>query len=712
MEFNTTPYTSSSSAMDRSYYEPEKEQVSIERPIIPISQIGQTVPEKDPRTGAHILQTTQAAIRAGASRIQWVQTTPSNNPIGGRVKSYGKEEREAIRELIKANEVEVAGWEMPTSSITNMSGYNGQSGNISEEKRHEDMNEVRDAIRFIGEVASGGGIDIWSQEFPRTMFDATFNNRKDAAKGWTFKAYDQEHEMAVKHLVDDRTGRIIQEIRLNQEINYPVWNKYNPENKDLWNKYGGQAYRDEEGNWVTQGDYVDYQNKKLDRKNRVARYDYEKHTLDIKPRSWKDFEDEAKEINEERARERGIPVERLSEDERATPQEAFLYASTESQQAISEAYGREYQGNIENANKMLTKLKEAKRYYEQLEASVGHDKEALARLKKPDGRFDEFITPDYRLPTDIIEEQIRSMEDRVRFSRDMAMGQFQSAADLELTRKHIQTAERYAKKKSIESYAELGVYAMQETKAMKTERPIHVGPELGWPGAWGGHPEEFIELIKKSRNKMVELLTSPQIREGKERGKQNPYFDPSITREKAEDMAKMHLRGVWDSSHQGMWLNYFRRKPGESEDERLKEFNNWYLEQVNKIISEDVVGDIQAVDSASGAHGHLPAGQGIFPVVESVKRFRDAGWGGAVVSEGHEEEQFGQSRILLETWKAFGAGIGTPGYTSVVPGGPSGGPTWGSVQHAYFGQGQSPYFVFGAYAPSNDWSLWSQVQLE
>ncbi|MBS3128141.1 hypothetical protein J4410_03275 [Candidatus Woesearchaeota archaeon] len=714
MEFHTAPYTTPYTPMERGYYEPPKDSVSIEEPIVSISSIGQTVPEKDPRTGAHIIQTTQAAIRAGASRIQWVQTTPSTNPIGGRVKSYGKDAREALRELIKVNEVQVAGWEMPTSSITNLSGYNPQSGNISEEKRHEDMNEVRDAIRFVGEVSNGGGVDIWSQEFPRTMFDAPFNRSKEAAKGWTFKAYDLENNMAVKHLVDDRSGRIIQEIRMNQEINYPEWSRYNEKNKKVWEKYEGRPYHDEKGNLVKPHEYIDYEGNKVERKERVALYDFDRHTLVIQKRTWKDFEDEAREINEERARKKGIPVHMLPEDDRATPQEAFIFASTESQQAIAEAYGREYQSNIEEANRLLEKLKEAKKYYEQIEASVGHDKEALMRLKSEDKikRYNEFITPDFRLPTEIIEEEIRGTRDRVRFSRDMAMGQFQSAKDLEIQRQHIQTAERYAKNRTVESYAELGIYAMQESKAMKTERPVHVGPEIGWPGAWGGHPEEFVDLVKTSRQKMIDLLTSPQITDGKEKGKANPYFDPGISKKQAEEYANTHIRGVWDASHQGMWLNYFRRKPGESEDERLQEFNKWYLEQVNKIIQEDVVGDIQAVDSASGAHGHLPAGQGIFPVVEAVKRFREAGWDGSVLSEGHEEEQFGQSRILIETWKAFGAGIGTPGYHSVVPGGPMGGPTWGSVQHAYFGQAHTPYFVFGAYAPSNDWSLWSQVQLE
>ena len=79
-----------------------------------------------------------------------------------------------------------------------------------------------------------------------------------------------------------------------------------------------------------------------------------------------------------------------------------------------------------------------------------------------------------------------------------------------------------------------------------------------------------------------------------------------------------------------------------------------------------------------------------------------------------KEEQFGQARILLETWKAFGAGIHTPGYHVVAPGGSGAGMglAWGDVQNAYFGRSQTPYFIFGAYAPSNDWTLWSNVQLE
>jgi len=60
----------------------------------------------------------------------------------------------------------------------------------------------------------------------------------------------------------------------------------------------------------------------------------------------------------------------------------------------------------------------------------------------------------------------------------------------------------------------------------------------------------------------------------------------------------------------------------------------------------------------------------------------------------------------MKTWKMFGS----PVYGSGAGGAQRG--SWGQVQHGYFGQTQPPYFTFGAYGPSEDWTLWSGVPLE
>jgi len=194
------------------------------------------------------------------------------------------------------------------------------------------------------------------------------------------------------------------------------------------------------------------------------------------------------------------------------------------------------------------------------------------------------------------------------------------------------------RKKTFDSYAELGIAAMIETKSNPhATRDLYVGPELGWPGQYGGHPEEFIELIQESRKEMAKKLV----------------VDYNLSESAAKEKAKHHIKGLFDTSHMGMWLRNFKRDKGESDINHTKRFNRWYLEMVDKLIQSDTVGSIQAVDSASGAHGHLPPGQGIFPIVESVERFKKNGFKGFIVSEGHEEEMFGHGRIMLETWNAF-----------------------------------------------------------
>ncbi len=680
MEFRTGYYI----PMDRGYYTEAmmEGEPKLEEPIIPIHELGQTVPERDPRTGANILQTTEAAIKAGTGSIQFVLTTPPDAAIGGRPKAYGKEVREAIRELAKANEVMISGVELPTA-ISNLSGYNAQTGTISDEQRYRDLNEVRDAIRFMADISGGGAVDIVSMEFPRTIFDATWN--KEVKPGVTeFIAYPEESQKAVKHLVDDRTGRIIQEIRLNQEVPYPEWNRY----------IGEEPYMDEKGNTVNTGDYIDYENNKVERAKRVPRLN-EQGEMEIIARRWEDFKQEAEEINREEEQRLGRV---LRPEERKTVQEAFMYATTESQESIARGWALLYGGNIKREIEQLEKLKKARKLYERIEKNLSEE-EKWKIMRETGSIVPNIVPSEYKTPTEILDDAMRRVRIDIDSHREMARGQLQQAEEAAILRRHITTAEKYAKAKSTEGYALAGIYAMDEThKNPNVKRDVSIGPEIGWPGTWGGHPTEFVELVKTARDQMADLLSQKEIY-----GKPNPHFR-GMAREEAELEAKKHIKGLFDTAHMAMWYNHFRREPGESEEQRLQSFRKWYLEQVDYLTQQDVVGSIQAVDSASGAHAHLPPGQGIFPVVEAVKRFKERGFTGFIVSEGHEEEQFGMNRILTQTWRAFGAPVFSSGYPM-----PS---SWGQIQHSYFGRTYPPYFIFGAYSPSNEWTLWSQVPFE
>jgi hypothetical protein len=224
---------------------------------------------------------------------------------------------------------------------------------------------------------------------------------------------------------------------------------------------------------------------------------------------------------------------------------------------------------------------------------------------------------------------------------------------------------------------------------------------------------------------MVQLTTNPKKvdvegnyldNEGriveKSRAADNQYYR-GWSEKQAKEAAKKHIKGMFDTSHMGMWLAHFEPikvktaegERWETEDERLKRFNKWYIENVKKLADSGVVGGIQLVDSASAAHGHLPAGQGIFPVKEAARIFKDKNFTGYLVSEGHEEEGFGEGRIMTKTWEALGATAG-PKYFA---GGPS---DWRNIEHSYFGKTYSPNFIIGAYAPSNEFKLWSEVPFE
>ena len=60
---------------------------------------------------------------------------------------------------------------------------------------------------------------------------------------------------------------------------------------------------------------------------------------------------------------------------------------------------------------------------------------------------------------------------------------------------------------------------------------------------------------------------------------------------------------------------------------------------------------------------------------------------------------------MMKTWKLFGSSVyGAAGAAPRTQ--------WGQVQYGFFGQNSPPYFTFGAYSPSEDWTLWSGVPLE
>ncbi|RJQ21476.1 hypothetical protein C4580_02265 [Candidatus Woesearchaeota archaeon] len=626
--------------------------VPLEKPIIPIYELGETVPESDPQ-GRNLLQTTQAAIRGGAGTLQIVMTTSHESAIGGRFKAMGTEVREALREIALANKVMIRGVELPTS-LKNLSGFDFQQSVFSEDARRRGFEEVKDAIKFTADVSGGGGVDIVSWEFPRNVNDANWQEK--GPDGQPLFVRDSEIER-LAWLVDDRTGRTT---RLPKDEKIRI----------AWNKDGFTPIAPE------------------DTTTPVEKRDFE----------WSDFERWAKE-NRER-------LKKLSEEERAkleqedpvnaktTPEEIFV--ATQLQGQVNQLRGQisRYKSLADQDLAQVKAFEER----EKEERQAGNEEEAKKFAERKQKALE--LYKDYMASVRGSEQSIHEIQQRIA---------------------HFKPINEYGLKRSAETYAEAGILAMQQTKEGQAKgtvkTPIHVGPEIGWPDYYGSHPKEFVELIDQSRKKMVELLTKREIEDARTGQKQaNPYFNPNVSESEAKKLAADHVKGLFDTSHMGMWLAHFRpivdKKTGtiESEEARIKRFNEWFNKQVDTLAEETkkrgIIGGIQLVDSASAAHGHLPPGQGIFPVIEAAKKFKAAGYSGFLVSEGHEEEKFGQGRIRTKLWQNAGAPIGNSYYNSAPP------LQWRQVQHNYFGKTYNPLFMFGSYSPSNDFKLWSEVPLE
>lgn len=717
--------------MERDFLEtPVEEDAGIQKPIIPMSELGTTVPEQDPATGAHILQNIESNIRMGASQMQIVMSTPSTNPIGGRAKAYGKDVRRAIREMVEANQVDIVGLELPTSSNTNLSGFDGQRMTLNEDKRRRDIQEVKEAIDFAADIGGGGGVDIWSQEYVRSITD---NNKINGNGKYRFYDYSEEEldykdaidgkkndydfnnsrVDSVKYVYDKRTGQVLKDIKTNNVIHAP---KYMNAKEMAESKFIGinsvgkfsQKKQDMTGDGIIrENDYVDMTGEWLnmedteDQLKRVGYWNEKEERFETENIDWKGVVERTKEYNKTRP-----------ESEHIAPEVMAHRLQLESQILQSRGqslyYTQQYEKEIRQIKKLGEDLEQLKKEDALAREHLNDEEyEIWSKQKKEEilgggrgGVVPKNMLDAFKTPVDALQDEIRLMHRHLRHTHESSGGADARAREMMEMANSVTTLDNIAKQRTFDSYAELGLHAFDKTRELKNKgqykKDLYVGPELGWPTAFGGHPEEFIEIIEGAREKMVKDLVTQK----------------GVAPQEAKKLAANHIKGDFDTSHMAMWFNHFAKKDkNESDESRLKRFNKWFGEMVDKMVEKDVIGSIQVVDAINGQHSHLPPGQGVFPVIDATKKVYEAakkkGKKIDIVSEGHEEERFGKGRILTETWKNFGASIGTGRYGA--PGVPQ---TFRGVQSAYFGGTQPPTYVVGAYVPSNEWSLWSEVPFE
>ncbi|MBI3033525.1 hypothetical protein HYY69_08685 [Candidatus Woesearchaeota archaeon] len=667
---------------------------SIENPIVGVRDIGQSVTEGS-RFGS-LLKTATDAIRRGAG---WIEL--STNMGGGAetvgAESYGKEAREALRDIARVNTVKFSSVHTPVN-IGNMSGYNPQERGFNEEHRKIEIEEVKKAVSFAADLGAQAVV-VHTGEYQRPMSEEKWAKNADGT--FKFLSYEEEPGRAVLYLVDDRTGRVVADARKNQFVYEPVFKTVRDpvRNRDRW--------VDLHGNFIQE-------DKPEELFKRVAIFDPNTTSFKTKKLTWEHFEEKAAYFNKYYPRK----------DREWKPEEMFY--RTQADNRILQSKGSSlYHGRFydkESAAKEA--LEKSLKYYEEIEKNTSPDE--AWRLYREDeslhhyaGRGRPFVQLERRKVTDILKDAIKDVEKSMTYIHEASASADSQAAELAETLKHVVPVEVYARKKTTQSYAEAGVYAMKKTQESKyADKPVYIAPENLFPEmGYGSHPEEIIKMVHDARKHMVHLLTSPVIEdpheqrdtEGNIKKVPNPYYVRHMSPEMAEKKAEDHLKATIDTQHLGMWWKHFQPLPNEEVKETKKRFDKWYMEQIKKMADANIIGHLHVVDSIGAGHHHLPVGQGDLPVKEAVeyikkhKKFK-----GTMVSEAWgEESMFGTGRILTETWRAFGSRLRPVNVPSNnMPFG------WPGVHHAYGREMQSPYFIFGAYSPSNDWQLWSQIPME
>jgi len=162
------------------------------------------------------LESLKARIFQGASKVElgFLGVGKGSMAQGATTpEMYGREEREAIRELAKINKIELSTHAAPAAQ--GFSGFDPERGAFSDEARQRNIFEIQRAIDFAADTAGGGPVVAHLGEWHRPIFKAVEKH------GGRFEAYPEEKKHAAIYVADDETGQIIP-LRTDTEVFEPV----------------------------------------------------------------------------------------------------------------------------------------------------------------------------------------------------------------------------------------------------------------------------------------------------------------------------------------------------------------------------------------------------------------------------------------------------------------------------------------------------------
>ncbi len=524
----------------------------------------------------------------GKGSMQQGNTTPG---------MYGKDERQAMKELAKVNKVNLSVHASP--AITGFAGFTGRG--FDDHERKKNMDEVRRAIDFAADTTEGGAVVMHVGEFPRPLTEIPGDKGK-------LEYYPEEEKKAVLYLVDQHTGEMIGGLRRDHVVKVPM--------------------------------------KKPDGSIELVRT--KEGLLQPKMREMKfsDFESQAN-----KNRLAGI------KGGESDPAYLMYKATLDERKEDDLAWTRQHSHA----------LNEAKEKIEVITKYLAEEKDLgkIEELKK------------------MRDQQIHSME----YHRGVASSHMQRVENINQQLERTVPLADYAKQRSFDSLAKLGIDAMNTTKERKLKNPIFIAPENIWAETgYGSHPDELKDIITESRKKMADKLVK----------------DKNMSRGRAEDMASKHIRATFDIGHANTWKKHFKMKPGETMEKHDKRFKKWLMGKVDDMNKAGVIGHVHMSDNFGYEDEHGTLGEGTAPAKDFLEKMEKSGYKGTMIAEPAHNDY----RALLGAWRSLESPMYKIDHTSR---------SWTDIEHGYFGRTFSPNYVIQSYLPvgGEKQSLtWSEIPLE
>ncbi len=635
------------------------------------------------------LQALQAKIREGASKIEFeFAGRGKGSSQASTPESYGKEEREMMRQIAKLNDIKSS--THATFNVAGLAGFNPQQRGFVRASQQEAIQEVQRAIDFAKDATTGGAIVVHTGEWNRPV--APFYDEGESGD-YRFMQYEGEEDDAPLYVVDKETGQLIEGISKDKVIAAPLWHTAESWSKEVNKDFIGKPRIDINGkrydgviqpdDWIDQnGHYINPEDEEqLFR--RIPQYDKDKVNFKTEYIDWDELEKRRKKWNEEH------PDNQLATEE--------FYAKMQLDNQILQFKGQSlfhlqrYQSDFETWNA----LNEALNNYEEWYDSLPKEERWRAFIQKnPLGRVGDtiarFVETKNMSIKDAIKEALTQVELSMRHTNESSSSADARAAELMRRRENITTLEKYGLERTGEALARLAMEAMDKSKKAREMRKgtgerwedLYIAPENWHPAQYGSHPKELLNIVLAGREKFKERLKTMK----------------GITDEKKlQELAEKHIKTTFDIGHLNMWRNMLKQKNNESDEQFQKRFNKWVKDNLKELHEHKAIGHLHLTDNFGYNDEHLSLGQGNAPIKEFVKMMKDWGYDDFIIEPG----SFNPLTIMPDAWSYLGA-------VNWRHKGPS-----FSYQHlAHSGMYAPPTYIVGAYVPSNEWTLWSGVQLE